>query len=164
MLESQRESVPSADGGELDTVLAFLSFARSRVLKKLDGLGEEELRRRLVVSETTLLGLVQHLTDGERYWFGHTVAGDPTHAAVDFGMVVATDRPAATVIEEYRAAIAESDAQLAQVTDLDALTSVPVGGAPRTVRWVIAHMTSETARHAGHADILRELIDGTTGR
>ena len=164
MLETQREPVPRNDTGELETALAFLAFARSCVLKKLDGLDDEQLRRRLVVSDTTLLGLVQHLTDGERYWFGHTFTGDPAYADVDFDMVVPADRSPEEVIAAYRAAIADSDARIADADGPDVLTAVPVGDAPRTLRWVVAHMTSETVRHAGHADILRELIDGTTGR
>lgn len=164
MLESQRERVPLNDAGEPDTALAFLTFARSCVLKKVDGLDEEQLRRRLVVSDTTLLGLVQHLTGCERYWFGYTLAGDSRYADVDSDMVVAADRSAAQVIADYRAAIAESDAHLHATDCLDVRTAQPVNDEPSTLRWVIAHMTSETARHAGHADILRELIDGTTGR
>jgi hypothetical protein len=164
MLESQRESVPLNDDGELDTALAFLSFARSCVLKKLDGLDDEQLRRRLVVSDTTLLGLVQHLTDGERYWFAHTVGGDPAYADVDFSMVVPEGRSPEDVVAAYRTAIVDSDAHIARAGGLDALTAVPVRDEPRSVRWVVAHMTGETVRHAGHADILRELIDGTTGR
>ncbi|SCL60294.1 Protein of unknown function [Micromonospora citrea] len=164
MLETQREAVPSNDGGELDTTLAFLSFARSCVLKKVAGLGEEQLRRRLVVSDTTLLGLVQHLTDAERYWFGYTLAGDARYADVDFSMVVEPDRSADEVIASYRAAIAESDAHIAAAADPDARTAHPVFDSPRTLRWVLAHMTGETVRHAGHADILRELVDGATGR
>ncbi len=164
MLETQRERVPLNDGGELDTALAFLSFARSCVLKKLDGLDEDQLRRRLVVSDTTLLGLVAHLTDAERYWFGYTLAGDPRHADVDFTMVVPPDRPADQVIAGYRKAIADSDAHIRAAGDPDVRTAHPVGEEPRTLRWVLAHMTGETVRHAGHADILRELIDGVTGR
>ncbi|TDB82067.1 DinB family protein [Micromonospora sp. KC721] len=164
MIESQREAVPRNDGGELDTNLAFLSFARSCVLKKVAGLNEEQLRRRLVVSDTTLLGLVQHLTDAERYWFGYTFAGDPRYADVDSDMVVAPDRSPDQIIAGYRAAIADSDAHISAASGLDVLTAQPVGDAPRTLRWVLAHMTSETVRHAGHADILRELIDGATGR
>src|SRR5437764_9831744 len=110
VLESQRERVPLNDGGELDTALAFLSFARACVLKKVAGLDEGQLRRRLVVSETTLLGLVQHLTDAERYWFGYTLAGDPRFADVDFDMVVAPDRAADQVSAGYRTAIGASDA------------------------------------------------------
>jgi hypothetical protein len=164
MLETQREAVPRNDGGELDTALAFLAFTRSCVLKKLDGLTEEQLRRRFVVSDTTLLGLVQHLADGERYWFAHTLAGEPAHADVDFSMVVPADRSADEVIADYRAAIAESDTHIAGADGPDTLTARPIGEAPKTLRWVLAHVTGETARHAGHADILRELLDGTTGR
>ncbi|GIF05460.1 DinB family protein [Actinoplanes siamensis] len=164
MLETQREPVPRADGGELDTALAFLAFARSCVLKKVDGLDEEQLRRRLVVSDTTLLGLVRHLTDTERYWFGYTLAGDDRWAGVDFGMVVPADRSPAEVVADYRTAIAESDAHIHAAGDPEARTARPVHDEPRTLRWVLAHATSETVRHAGHADILRELIDGVTGR
>jgi uncharacterized damage-inducible protein DinB len=164
-LETQRESVPQNDDGERDTALAFLGFARHCVLKKVDGLDEEQLRRRMVVSDTTLLGLVQHMTDGERYWFGHVLTGEPQHADVDFSMVVPEDRPADAVIADLRAAIVESDRNLAAVGSLDDVTPVVFSdGRPRSVRWVVAHMTSEAARHAGHADILRELIDEVTGR
>ncbi|SDT19456.1 DinB family protein [Actinoplanes derwentensis] len=164
MLESQRERVPLIDGGEPDTALAFLAFARSCVLKKVNGLDEEQLRRRLVVSDTTLLGLVQHLTDAERYWFGYTLAGDSRYAEVTSDMVVAPERSAEEVIAGYRAAIVESDAHIRGADDLNVRTAQPVNDETRTLRWVIAHMTSETVRHAGHADILRELIDGATGR
>jgi len=164
MLESQRERVPLDDTGELGTALAFLAFARSCVLKKVAGLTEEQLRRRLVVSDTTLLGLVQHLTDAERYWFAHTLAGDPRWADVDFSMLVAPDRHPEQVIADYRTAIAESDAHIRAAGDPGALTAHPVADAPRSLRWLLAHMTGETVRHAGHADILREQIDGITGR
>ena len=164
MLETQRERVPRDDDGELSTALAFLDFARSCVLKKVDGLDEEQLRRRFVVSDTTLLGLVQHLADGERWWFAHHLGGDPAYAALDFSMVVPPGRTAAEVVDDYRAAIAESNRHIAAAGSVETLTALPVDGAPKTLRWVLAHMTSEVARHAGHADILRELVDGTTGR
>ncbi|WP_278256202.1 DUF664 domain-containing protein [Nocardioides convexus] len=123
------------------------------------------MRRRLVVSDTTLLGLVRHLTDGERYWFGHVLTGDPAHADVDFTMEVPEGTPPAEVVADYRTAIAESDRNLA-AAGFDDRTPVehPEDGRPWTVRWVVAHMTSEVARHAGHADILREQIDEVTGR
>jgi uncharacterized damage-inducible protein DinB len=164
MLETQREAVPRNDDGELDTALAFLDFVRGCVLKKVEGLDEEQLRRRLVASETTLLGLVQHLTDGERYWLGYTLAGDERWGDLSFSMVVPADRAAADVIGDYRAAIAESNAHISAAGSPDALTAKPVNDGPKTLRWVLAHHTGEATRHAGHADILRELIDGTTGR
>jgi Protein of unknown function (DUF664) len=67
MVETQREAVPRVDSGELDTALTFLSFARHCVLKKADGLSEEQLRRVLTGSGTSVLSLVQHLTEAERY-------------------------------------------------------------------------------------------------
>ncbi|GAA3669722.1 DinB family protein [Nocardioides ginsengisoli] len=164
-LESQREPVPRNDEGERDTTLAFLTFARHCVLKKVDGLTDDQLRQRLVVSDTTLLGLVQHLADGERYWFGHVVGGDPRWAGVDFSMMVPDHRTGAELVADYRAAIAESDRLLAGVGSWDDRVAAPPDDERRwSVRWVVAHMTGETTRHAGHADILREHIDQVTGR
>ena len=164
MLETQREKTPRDDNGEWDTALAFLDFVRGCVLKKVEGLDEAQLRRRFVVSDTTLLGIVQHLTAGEHWWFGHHLIGDERYSDVDFSMVVDEARTAEDVIAAYRAAIAESDANLRGIGDPDALTAGTVDGERKTVRWVLAHTTSEISRHAGHADILRELLDGTTGR
>ena len=164
MTESQREPVPRSDGSELEIAMAFLRFARHCVLKKAEGLDEDQLRRSVVPSGTSLLGLVQHLTDGERYWFGHHVAGDANAADVDFSMTVPVGRAVAEVIEAYRAAAAASDAILTAIGDLDARVREPVDGLPLSVRWVVAHMSAETTRHAGHADILREQLDGATGR
>jgi len=104
------------------------------------------------------------LADAERYWFGYTLAGDRRYAEVDFSMVVAADQSADQVIDSYRTAIAESDAHIRAANRLEVRTAHPVNDEPRTLRWVLAHLTSETVRHAGHADILRELIDGVTGR
>jgi uncharacterized damage-inducible protein DinB len=84
MLETQRERVPGNDRGELDTALAFLNFQRASVFKKIEGLDDEQLRRRLVASDTTLLGLVKHFADGERWWFAHHLGGDPAYADIDW--------------------------------------------------------------------------------
>jgi uncharacterized damage-inducible protein DinB len=163
MAETQRKPVPRNDDGEVDTALAFLSFARECVIKKTEGLTDEQLRRVMVESGTSLLGLVQHMIDGERYWFGHHVAGNGVDDFT-FSMDVPLDHSVADVLDDYRAAIAESDAILAGVSGFDQLMAIPTDERRHTVRWVVAHMTGETTRHAGHADILRELIDGTTGR
>jgi hypothetical protein len=164
MTETQREPTPREDGGELQTALAFLDFARSCLLKKVDGLSEADLRRRLVPSDTTLLGLVQHCAAGERWWFAHHVGGDPAYADVDFTMVVPPERTGAEVVADFRAAVAESDRHIAAAGSPEARTVVPVDGEHKTLRWVLAHKTSELARHVGHADILREQVDGVTGR
>ena len=164
MAETQREPVPRVDSGELDTALAFLSFARHCVLKKAGGLSEEQLRRALVPSGTSVLGLVQHLAEVERYWFGYHLSGATWDAGLEHGMAVSAHRTAADVLADYRAAIEDSDRAIRAAGDPEAHFAVPVDGNRHTLRWVMAHMTSETARHAGHADILREQLDGTTGR
>ena len=156
--------MPRVDSGELDTALAFLAFARHCVLKKADGLSDEQLRRVLVDSGTSILGLVQHLAEAERYWFGHHLAGVRSDDGQEYGMTVLAGRAAADVLRDYRAAIVESDRAIRDAGDPEARFAVPVDGNRHTLRWAMAHMTSETARHAGHADILREQIDGTTGR
>ncbi|QIG44371.1 DUF664 domain-containing protein [Nocardioides anomalus] len=163
MTESQREVVPRVAGTEKEIALSFLRFARHCLVKKTEGLDEEQLRRRLVGSETTLLGLVQHVTAGERWWFGHHVAGEPRWADVDFAMVVSEDRSPAEVFAAFDAAVAASEEIMARA-DLDDPLRVLVDGHQLSVRWAVAHTTSEIARHAGHADVLRELVDGVTGR
>jgi hypothetical protein len=132
MLEAQREPTPRADGGELETALAFLDFARACLLKKLDGLDDEQLRRRLVVSETTLLGLVQHRTAGEHWWFAYHLAGDISYADVDFSMAVPPERTEADVVGDFRAAVGESNVHIAAAGSPDALTVVPVDGDRKT--------------------------------
>ena len=164
MAETQRRPVPRNDAGEFDTATSFLTFARESVVKKTDGLDEEQLRRVLVETGTTLLGLVHHLTLAERLWFGYHVAGRESEDPGDVDMTVPEGHSVEQVLADYQAAIEASDAALRAVGDLEKPVAIPVAGTYHTVRWVVAHMTSETARHAGHADILREQIDGTTGR
>lgn len=162
--ETQREPVPRVDSGELDTALAFLNFVRSCVLKKASGLSEEQLRRAVVPSGTSILGLIQHLSVGERFWFQYQFAGIGEETDFDFDMVVPPERSAAEVIEDYRAAIQESNELIRRIGNPEARVAVPIDGEYLSLRWVIAHATGEATRHAGHADVLRELIDGTTGR
>jgi uncharacterized damage-inducible protein DinB len=163
MPETQRQPVPRNDAGETDTAIAFLAFARNCVIKKTASLSEEQLRRVMVDTGTSLLGVVWHLIDAERYWIGYHLAGRGVDD-YDFSMTVPPDVSADEVLRGYRDAVATSDEILANLTDLGQLMAIPTDEKRHTARWVIAHMTSETARHAGHADILRELIDGTTGR
>jgi hypothetical protein len=115
--ETQRESVLRTDGGELHTALAFLAFARHCLLKKVDGLDEEQSRRVLVDSGTSLLGLIQHMTVGERYWFAHHVRGDDPGADWDFTMGVPAGRSIDDVVGDYQAAVEASGVVIAAVGD-----------------------------------------------
>jgi hypothetical protein len=117
MAETQREQVPRVDSGELDTAVAFLSFARHCVLKKADGLSDEQLRRVLVDCGTSILGLVQHLAEAERYWFGYHLVGAVWDAEREYGMAVLADRAVGDVLLDYRAAIEDSDRAIHAVGD-----------------------------------------------
>ncbi len=162
MTESQREPVPRVDETELDTALAFLDFARSSVLKKARDLAEEDLHRAMLPTGTSILRLIRHLTDGERYWFVVQLTG--LGEEPDWDLADVDRRPAAEIIEDYRAAITASNRAVREIGDPSAPAARDLDGQRMSLRWTLAHMTSETARHAGHADAVRELIDGTTGR
>src|SRR6478752_6608391 len=137
MTESQREPVPRTTGSEKDVALSFLAFARHCLVKKTEGLDEEQLRRVLVPSGTSLLGLVQHVTDGERFWFGYHVAGDPRWSEGDFSMDTDGVTPA-QVLDAFDQAVADSDAIMADA-DMDDPLAVLVDGQQLSVRWVLAH-------------------------
>lgn len=94
----------------------------------------------------------------------HHVAGDPALAEVDLSMTVSAEQDVALILASYRAAAKASDTTLNAVGDLDTPVAEPIDGEHLSARWVVAHMTSKTARHAGHADVLREQLDGVTGR
>jgi uncharacterized damage-inducible protein DinB len=160
--ETQRRPVPRVDTGELDTALAFLDFARDSVMKKVDGLSEDQQRRPMVPSGTSLVRLIRHLTDGERFWFRVQLLGEGSEP--DWDTAAHDHRHPAQILADYRDAISDSNAAIRQVGDVDAFAVRDLDGQRQTLRWTLAHMTSETARHAGHADIVRELIDGVTGR
>jgi len=128
MAETQRRPVPRVDSGELDTALAFLNFNRESVLKKTEGLDDEQLRRRLVPTGTNLLGLVQHLAQAERNWFGYHLAGAAHVRSPGSGMRVPRGRATAEVLDDYRAAIAASDAAIRAIGDPEAHLARLVAG------------------------------------
>ena len=164
MAETQREPVPRVDTDELEVAHAFLGFQRHCVLKKAEGLTEDQLRTQVVASGTSILGLLQHLTEAERMWFDHHLGGADWSEEDELGMTVPAGRTADEVVREYRSAIEASDRAITAAGDPGALMAIPIDGMRKSLRWILAHMTTETARHAGHADIIREQIDGTTGR
>jgi len=146
---------------ELDQFRATLDGLRAGVLKKLAGLSEEDARRSTVDSGTNLAGLVQHLTFVESLWFEEIVAGR-TAARGDRSMTVDPVVSLRTLRAEYRAACTASNEIIASLGDADA--PVTRNGKRHDLRWALLAVIQETARHAGHADIIREQIDGQTGR
>jgi hypothetical protein len=144
-----------------ETLLAFLDYLRAAVARKLRGCSDEEARRALVPSGTCLLGLVKHLTVAESYWIQRRFAGLDTAMPADEGFAVGPDDTADSVLRAYDAAIGRNDELIAGAA-IDA--PLALGRHGLTLTWVLVHLVEETARHAGHADILRELIDGSVGR
>jgi uncharacterized damage-inducible protein DinB len=144
----------------------FLDMQREALIDKAQGLSDEEARLTPTVSSLSLLGLLKHSAIWERRWFQVIVAGrsfpgewpevhsqeaDPTFRLTDQDTVE-------TVVADYRAQISASN-QVLSTLDLDAPCAWP-DMADQNLRWVALHMIEETARHAGHADIIRETIDG----
>ncbi|WP_026184949.1 DinB family protein [Salinispora vitiensis] len=154
-------------GSERAVLESFLDFHRSVVLRKLRGLSETDAARRLVPSSTTVGGLVKHLTLVERNWFsalldpsgGEVVQATAENALASFTL---TDEDTVEQLASaYEAECARSRAVAARF-DLDHVVPQPQLGEV-SLRWILVHVIQETARHAGHADILRELTDGSTG-
>jgi uncharacterized protein YndB with AHSA1/START domain len=153
----------SATGNERHVLSAFLTYQRSVLAGKLRGLSEADARRRIVPSETTPIALVRHVTFVEREWFAGYLDGQPAAVTPEDrdGWWVPPDATVASVIADYAAACAESD-RIAARLSLDHHVPHPRLGRV-SLRWIYTHLIEETARHAGHLDILRELIDGVTG-
>jgi hypothetical protein len=151
---------PSTQNDERAVLLGFLDHLRDAVATKADGVGEPEVRAPGVPSGTNLLGLVTHLTAVERFYF---LGEEPPSWAATFRPPA--DLSADAAIAAYRDAVAEANRVIADCEDLAApAPQWPRRGGAPAMRWVLAHMVEETGRHAGHMDILRERIDGSTGR
>jgi uncharacterized damage-inducible protein DinB len=153
-------------GGEKQSLHVSLDRHRDAVLWKLEGLDDTNLRRAMTPSGTNLLGMVKHLAAVEYSWFCQTFGrateplpfddNDP-----DADLRVRPDETTEDVLAFYGRARAAAD-QVIDEVDLEQTGTAWFGDAV-SMRWVLLHMVEETARHAGHVDILRELIDGMTG-
>jgi Protein of unknown function (DUF664) len=153
-------------------LLDFLAAQRATALDIVTGLSEEAWHQSVVPSGWTPVGLVEHLSGAQFHWFVGVVAGENTSPPADAEVEpydpmapFVTDWSSADIIAEFLEISARSDAILA-VTPLSA---VPLGkhgdpemAEPPNVRWVVLHVIEEIARHCGHLDIGRELLDGTT--
>jgi hypothetical protein len=164
---------PPLSGTEADVLFGFLEYQRATFVRKTDGLDAVQLAATLAPSTMTLAGMTKHLALVEDHWFSYMFAGndealpfqgvdwdaDPDwewHSAV-------SDRPA-----RLRSLLAEIVAHCRHVVEGEELTALSVRAHRRTgehfsLRWIVLHMIEEYARHNGHADLIRESIDGQTG-
>lgn len=145
---------------------AFLEQYRDIVVRKVRGLSDEDAGRRLVGSGTTIGGLIKHLRQVELDWFHTVLAQRPDHELpigplADDEFVMAPTDTLEQLVADYRTACAHSRAIAAEFGLDDQVPHRRLGQV--SLRWIYIHMIEETARHAGHIDILRELIDGRTG-
>lgn len=160
---------PLHSGPERVILEGFLDFHRDTLLRKCEGLTDEQLKTRSCEpSNLSLLGLVRHLADVEA-WFNDDLADgqipgvfwseqDPD---ADFDNIA--DAVVSDDIATYRRAIERSRAFTAAISDLDTVLTRSRSGNDISLRWIYVHMIEEYARHNGHADLLRERIDGATG-
>ncbi len=158
-------------GDERATLAAFLDLQRAALLDRAWGLDDEQLHRPHPPSSLTLARLVSHMAWVEQVWFRHRFAGEPMgepFAFLDFAadrdaeMAVGEDLPRAELLAVFDAAVGDARARAASAP-LDQLSvRVDREGNHWSLRWIMVHMIEEYARHCGHADLIRESIDGDT--
>jgi hypothetical protein len=159
-------------GGEKELLHAHLRINREVLLWKLDGLSDDELRRPMTPTGTNLVGLVKHMTGVEGAYlcdaFGRPRPALAWESAEDasygeFSDMYATpEEKTSGLIADYHAACAAADRTIEEI-DLDTEGRHPVVGITINLRWMLINVLQDTLRHAGHADIVRELIDGVAG-
>lgn len=154
------------EAGEKEMLWVALDRHRDAVVWKLEGVSDDDLRRPMVPSGTSLLGLVKHLAVVEYGWFSQTFGRDTEPLPVDeadpeLDLRIEAHETTGDVLAFYERARAASD-RVVDELDLDDTGTVPSGRAV-SLRWVLVHMVEETCRHAGHIDILREMVDGAVG-
>ena len=171
--EKDPRTEPPTRAGELATLAGFLRWQRGTLELKCSGLDAEAMARRSVEpSMMSLLGLVRHLADVERSWFRKIMAGQDVPSRYrsedqpdgDFEGARPDPAVVAEAWQAWRDEVAFADRFVAAAPDLDLVGQVPdAWRGPMSLRWVLTHMIEEYARHNGHADLLRERIDGAVG-
>lgn len=167
MTSTPLPAYPPHSAAEFEMLTSFLDWYRIVMIRKIEDLDAEGLRRSPVASGTSLGGLVKHLAYVERHWFGSSYGGLTldypwTDEDPDADFRLDEDETVASLTAFYKSECQRSRDTVAANPDLDHV--VPASrGRMVSLRWILVHMIEETARHAGHADIIREMVDGTVG-
>jgi hypothetical protein len=158
---------PPLAADEQATLTGFLDYVRGTVVVKARGLHDDDGARRLLPSPTSVSGIVRHLTQVERSWFHDDIDGDTDGPWArerrnrDWEFGVSAEDSLKDLVRDYEAACGESREVLSRYGLDDPCRGTST---EHNVRWVVVHMIEETARHCGHLDILREMLDGDTGQ
>jgi uncharacterized damage-inducible protein DinB len=173
-LDADPRTDPPPCGDERSTLLGFLGWQRHTLELKCSGLDVASLARRSVEPSTmSLLGIVRHMAEVERGWFRGLMAGQDVAPLFssdadpdgDFDGAVADPGIVAEAWQAWRAEVAFADQFVAEAPSLDVAGKIPdAWRGAMSLRWVLTHMVEEYARHNGHADLLRERIDGRLGQ
>ena len=168
-----RQDPDTAATSERDALGQYLDYQRETILLKTEGLTKKQFGQRIPTSSLTLAGLLYHLALVEEDWFevkflGHEDREDwrgiDWEADPDYEVRTALEKEPDWLRRRYRDACNRARQVTAAADSLDDVSvSARAGGKPFTLRWIMLHMIEETARHAGHADLLREAIDGMVG-
>jgi uncharacterized damage-inducible protein DinB len=152
---------PRRVGDERETLRALHQFQRDSLVRKVTGVDDPAARRSPVDSGTSLLWLMKHMAWAESLWILSRFAGQEVDLPEE---TVRPDDTLVGAVDTYRATWERVDAVVDAAPSLDNVCRDVGDQPPVNLRWVLMHLLEETARHAGHADILRELIDNQTGR
>jgi uncharacterized damage-inducible protein DinB len=169
-MQDTRTEAPTPATDERVLLTGFIDFQRDTLLWKCQGLSDEQLRTRSVpTANVTLLGLLRHMAEVERFWFREVWTGEHFESELfdrtedpdeDWNDLATDTGPEA--LARLKTEIAQARANVA-ATDLDAVFPRKDTGELFSARWILIHMVEEYARHNGHADLLREAIDGEVG-
>ncbi|MDJ0768074.1 MAG: DinB family protein [Ilumatobacter sp.] len=163
---------PPMAAAERHTLVTFLDYFRSVLLRKASGLTPEQLATRLGPSTLTIGGIVKHMAVVEDGWFQEVwldaempepwASVDWEHHP-DWEFDTAGDDSPTDLLQLFTAAVDRSRAAVETCDDLDLLAARELSSGPTSMRWILVHMIEEYARHCGHADLIRESLDGSTG-
>ena len=168
--------LPPVTADERTTLTEFLDYFRSVLLRKADGLNDSQARMQVGVSQMDMLGLIRHMAGVERWWFSQAFIGSeepdvwPSDDDEDADWHHGPNDTLAEALAAMHEEIAKARGIVAATDSLEQVTAIDVGPSDnparfgrRSLRWVMVHMIEEYARHCGHADVIREAIDGAVG-
>jgi Protein of unknown function (DUF664) len=150
---------PRTAGDERGTLLTLLNYQRDSFVRKVSDVSDTEASSSPVPSGTSLLWLTNHMADAESDWVLRRFAQRPERL-----LLTQHAKTVGDAVDRYREVCRNVDGVVADTPDLSRLCPPFDGNPAVNLRWILGHLLEETARHAGHADILRELLDGATGR